>query len=172
MPRSVEAIRRRWKPRPVRVLFVGESPPESGDFFYKLSAPSALLGYTQEAFSTVFEDVPDDPRQFLRIFRARGCYLEDLCHTPIDKIRSRAKKERLRERGIKLLGNRIRSLRPEAVMGIMKGISRHVTIASCYGRVDPELVWSIPFAGQHHQPDYVRELRKILRRLIKLGILT
>ena len=32
--RSIEKIRASYRPENIKVLFVGESPPESGDFFY------------------------------------------------------------------------------------------------------------------------------------------
>ena len=170
MPTSVEHIRLRWKPRSVRVLFIAEAPPSNGDFFYKWKRPDSLAAYTRRAFAAVFDDVPDDPKAFLSYFRRRGCYLEDLCHTPIH-TRSARKKALRREHGIALLTERIKQQRPLAVIAVMKEISLHVRIASCFARVDPEQTYSLPFPGQSHQLEYVKELRPLLRRLDKLGVL-
>ncbi len=170
MPTSVEHIRLPWKPRSVRLLFVGEAPPVTGEFFYKWKRPDAVHHYTQRAFAGVFEDVPEDARKFLSYFRRAGCYFEDLCHTPI-RTRSVRKKEQRREHGIALLTERIKDHRPHAVVAVMKDISLHVRIAACFARVDPAHVYTLPFPGQSHQLEYVRELKAVLRRLDALDVL-
>lgn len=170
MPTSVEHIRLQWKPRSVRVLFVGEAPPVGGDFFYKWKRPDDLHKYTQRAFAAVFEDVPEDPKKFLSYFRRAGCYYEDLCHTAI-RTNSARKKAVRREHGIALLTERIKQHRPQAVIAVMKEISLHVRIASCFARVDPDFTFSLPFPGQSHQLEYERALRSLLRKLNDQGII-
>lgn len=164
MPTSVEHIRLQWKPRSVRVLLVGESPPVNGDFFYKWKRPDDLHRYTQRAFAAVFDDVPDDPKKFLSYFRRKGCYLEDLCHTAI-RTRSAHRRALRREHGIALLTERIKLHRPLAVIAVRKEIAFHVRVASCFARVDPSLTFSLPFPGQSHQLEYERALRTVLRKL-------
>lgn len=44
----IERQRRRYKPKEVRVLFIGESPPEGGTFFYL--ANSKLYRHTKSRF--------------------------------------------------------------------------------------------------------------------------
>ncbi|GAB4321683.1 MAG: hypothetical protein Kow0074_12660 [Candidatus Zixiibacteriota bacterium] len=170
MPTSVEHIRLAWKPRYVRVLFVGEAPPVSGEFFYKWRRPDSIHHYTQRAFADVFESVPEDPRKFLSYFRRAGCYFEDLCHTPI-RTRSARRKDLRREHGIALLTERIKRHHPLAVIAVMKEIALHVRVASCFARVDPDQVYTLPYPGQSHQLEYVRQLRAVLRRLHDLDML-
>jgi hypothetical protein len=76
--RSTERLRRRFRPEKVRILFVGESPPASGRFFYQ--ADSGLYRATRQAFLKAFPDLRE--RNFLESFRDLGCYLVDLCEPP------------------------------------------------------------------------------------------
>ena len=94
-PTEIERLRRRFQPPVVRVLFVGESPPAGGTFFY--SANSILYEATKEAF---LRGVPKLVRgaNFLERFRAIGCYLDDLCPEPVNQWKLTnplAKKKRL-----------------------------------------------------------------------------
>ena len=43
-----EELRRRYQPKEVKVLFIGESPPARGTFFYKGDSP--LFTHTQSMF--------------------------------------------------------------------------------------------------------------------------
>ena len=70
-----EAIRKAYQPKDIRLLFVGESRPESGKFFY-LGSP--MTTYTQRAFETTFSLVFETADRFLRFFQEKGCYLDDL----------------------------------------------------------------------------------------------
>ena len=45
---TTEELRRRYRPETVRALFVGESPPAGGTFFY--AANSNLYRFTEQAF--------------------------------------------------------------------------------------------------------------------------
>lgn len=79
-----ECLRRRYRPVPVRLLFVGEAPPASGRFFY--CANSGLYRTIRDTFVTAFPALGG--RDFLASFRALGCYLVDLCATPVDRLTS------------------------------------------------------------------------------------
>jgi hypothetical protein len=83
---DLEALRRTFMPPKVRVLFVGESPPAGGTFFYL--GNSTLYRHTKEAFSRVYGErvVNSCPSGFLGYFRDRGCYLEDLCSEPVNHL--------------------------------------------------------------------------------------
>ena len=74
-----ERLRRRFLPERVRVLFVGESPPAAGSFFY--AADSELYRATRDAFEAAlprFRNVDT----FLKAFAESGCYLVDLSLDP------------------------------------------------------------------------------------------
>src|SRR5258708_15513474 len=83
-----ERLRKRYRPDRVRILFVGESPPASGRFFYQ--ADSGLYRAVRDTFLTAFP--PLQKTAFLDSFRSLGCYLVDLCGEPVDKMLRHARR--------------------------------------------------------------------------------
>ncbi len=67
-------------PKDIRVLFIGESPPSGGNFFY--FGTGNLFNHTKDAFESAFNVVFPTPLDFLDFFRDKGCYLEDLIPIP------------------------------------------------------------------------------------------
>src|ERR1700722_17929413 len=82
--RSRELLRAKYRPRCVKILFVGESPQASGRFFYH--ADSGLYRVVREAFVKAFPAMKLGEEPFLESFRALGCYLVDLCGAPVDRF--------------------------------------------------------------------------------------
>lgn len=82
---GAELLRRRYLPKEVRVLFVGESPPSGGTFFY--AANSNLYFATQEAFVAASSAL--EGKDFLEEFRRMGCHLDDLCLEPVNHLDAR-----------------------------------------------------------------------------------
>src|SRR4029079_4292792 len=68
---NLEHLRRRYLPTDIRLLFIGESPPASGRFFY--CRDSGLYRAIRDAFRILDPSITDDG--FLGIFQAAGCYL-------------------------------------------------------------------------------------------------
>lgn len=83
----IEVIRRKFKPAKIRILFIGESPPASGTFFY--DGNSNLAKYTQHAFENCFGTSVSQMSEFLRFFKEQGCFLDDLCLYPINDIKNK-----------------------------------------------------------------------------------
>jgi hypothetical protein len=81
---STEETRRQFLPEDVRILLIGESAPANGTFFYK--ANSKLYDATKEAFRLAVPKLVRGPN-FLDRFMALGCYLDDLCLTPVNHWR-------------------------------------------------------------------------------------
>ena len=161
----LEELRQRYKPHKVSVLFVGESPPAKGTFFYK--GDSNLAQYTQEAFSEVFGAAFESPESFLEQFRLLGCYLEDLCLTPVNHL-SRGERRREQERWIGSLAERIGSLSVKTIVVVMCGIVPYVERAVEQAGLKNVLRYSVPFPAMGHQHQYVRELVKVLQELQEL----
>src|SRR6516164_10422943 len=82
---SRERLRRQYRPRRVRILFVGEAPPASGRFFYR--ADSGLYRAIRDTFMTAFPSLRSSNGEFLEAFCEMGCYLVDLCGEPVDQMR-------------------------------------------------------------------------------------
>jgi hypothetical protein len=151
----------------VSLLFVGESRPAGGTFFY--AGDSNLFRYTAQAFGC---STPADHKRFLEVFKNSGCFLTDLCATPITQLPNAA---RLTERtkGEAALAALIKERPPNAIVIVMKSLRLHVdrAIAAAGVPIGKENVFYLPFPVQGHQQEYVAELKRILRHLQDAGSL-
>jgi hypothetical protein len=139
-----EGLRRRYRPSRVRVLFVGEAPPSSGRFFYQRD--SGLYRALRQAFLAA---LPREPaRDFLLTFRARGCYLVDLCGEPVDDLDAEARAA-LRRAGEAALARTIRRLRPETVVTLVRAIVPNVRRAEADAGWEGERL-DVPYPGRWH----------------------
>jgi hypothetical protein len=157
---SIEAVRDRFKPEPIRVLFVGESPPAGDTFFY--SANSNLHRYTEEAFTAAFGRQFGPGEEFLKFFAELGCYLDDLCAAPVNHL-DKGERELQRTAGITSLSTRLRTTSPQAVVVVMKAIEPHVQQAAKQAELGRIPFFALPFPAQGNQRKYVAELVETLR---------
>jgi hypothetical protein len=154
-----ERLRRSFRPRKVRILFIGESPPASGRFFYR--ADSGLYRAIREAFVKAFPDLRKE--DFLRSFRNLGCYLADLCNRPVDHLPPKMRRKSCRA-AEPLLTKSLRVLHPEIVIVVIRSIARNVQ------RSEHQANWSgrhveLPYPGRwiRHRTAFIRQLVPILR---------
>jgi hypothetical protein len=154
-----EAIRKAYQPKDIRLLFVGESPPESGKFFY-LGSP--MTTYTQRAFETAFSLVFETADKFLRFFQEKGCYLDDLSLIPVDGM-PRQERERVLKRSVSSLAERIIAYEPEVVAVVLKKIAKYVDEALWLAGLQCEK-YVLPFPGHGHQKKYVDQLTDRLEK--------
>jgi hypothetical protein len=147
--REVERTRRRYKPADVRVLFIGESPPAGGTFFYY--ANSNLYDATREAFEMAVPALRNEP-DFLSAFKRLGCYIEDLCEEPVNHLELRDPK-RLQARldGVTPLARRLRRLSPRVVAIVMKAIAGDVAAALAASGHDHVERAELPFPARHYR---------------------
>jgi len=164
----LEDVRHSYKPGDIRVLFVGESPPSGGTFFYK--ADSNLSRYTQQAFSVTFNTAFESGEDFLRCFQELGCYLDDLCLFPVNRTVA-AERNCHRARGVEALAVRMRVASPNAIIVVMRAIRRYVKQARCHAGLESVPVHFVSFPAQGHQQRYVAELVGLLRQLQETGVL-
>lgn len=155
---SSEQIRNKYRPDSVSTLFVGESPPANGTFFYK--GDSRLFRYTCEAFGCSTADVSS----FLSGFKSQGFFLVDLCSTPVNNLPPRERR-RARNAGVPRLAREIEELQPKAIVVVMKAIADHVHRALGDSGLRPEQVHVLPFPAQGHEREYVSRLSALLRSL-------
>ena len=157
---SRERLRRRYQPARVRMLFVGESPPASGRFFYQ--ADSGLFRAIRQTFVAAFPKLKDD--DFLKTFRDLGCYLIDLCESQVDRMTPKNRRFAC-ARGETRLGATIRRLNPEVVVTVVRSIAANVRRAIAGAKWHGELV-ELPYPGRwkSHRVEFERGLRPALRR--------
>ena len=107
----LEALRKSFGPSLITTLFVGESAPDSGKFFY--SGDSSLFYAMKRAFG--------NRETFLEDFKKKGFYLDDLVRTPINKL-ERRERSRRREEAVPELAKRLAEYKPKAVVVVMRAI--------------------------------------------------
>jgi len=120
---EMEELREEWNPQNIgvriKVLFVGESPPKSGRFFYNRN--SVLYCATFCAFSRIFRIAEPE---FLEFFQKSGCYLYDVLKVPgqeikeVDKSTLNQAKEDLK--------NFIKDVKPDVVIVVHRGVYKRI----------------------------------------------
>jgi hypothetical protein len=163
--RARERLRKRYKPDCVRILFVGESPPASGRFFYR--ADSGLYRAVRGAFTSAFPQLPKS--EFLDSFRAFGCYLVDLCGQPVDHMSQNARERACRADEIRL-ARTIRELHPKKMVALVRSIRLNIR------RAQDRAGWSgvyleLPYPGRwrHHRAEFEKQLVPLLRETLRLA---
>ena len=119
--RRADRLRRQYRPRRVRVLLVGESPPASGRHFY--DANSGLYRAVRDTFAATQPSI--DGRDFRERFRDHGWFLCDLSDRPVNRLRP-AKRQAAHALGINRLAGVLRRWRPQAVVVVVTAVGRHV----------------------------------------------
>ena len=173
--RRREDLRQTFLPAHVRVLFIGESPPAAGTFFY--AGDSGLFRATRDVFYDVFDGC-ERFETFLDCFAALGCYLEDLCHDPVNHLTNRvagghAKRLAARRAGEAGLAQTISELQPAVIVVLLKGIMKNVSrAAAAAGRAGVELHdLTYPSRWHRHRLAYRSELTGLLRDLVRRRVL-
>src|SRR4051794_40024515 len=158
--RARERTRHDHMPDELRVLFIGESPPAGGTFFY--DANSILFTATQDAFLKAMPSLAQE-KDFLRAFQRMGCYLEDLSLDPIDKLPDKVKRQ-ARKAAVPGLARRLRGMTPTAVVIVVKGIRPQVEQALTKRGIVDVPVDALRFPGQWWRDDYIGELTELVKR--------
>jgi hypothetical protein len=167
---SVEEIRLSYKPDKVAVLFIGESAPAKGTFFY---TGDSLCTYTREAFSMAFPGrIPSSAKEFLRLFQRVGCYLDDLCLVPVND-RTTQERSRLHRESMPGLAARIREYQPQAVVCMLKGGEFPAIVSEAVRRAGlADVPFRItPFGGFGNQGKYREAICEYLLEFETRGIL-
>jgi hypothetical protein len=157
---SVETIRAQFRPQQIKTLFVGESAPVSGEFFYR--GDSNMLRYMREVVESVFGKSGD----FLGTFKNYGWYLDDLVLEPVNHLNHPERKSRCRE-AQKSLTTRIAEYQPGAIVCLLSSIRDDVEAAAVEsGSVAPR--FSVPFPGNGQQGRFRAKMIEILPKLPRL----
>ena len=171
---DLEALRGSFRPSDVRVLFVGESPPNAGSFFY--AGDSELYRATRDAFHRALPD--SRAGDFLQYFAASGCYLEDLSHEPINQLTNHSdgswrKRLEMRRAGEASLAQMIATSKPAVIVVLLKGIADNVARAAAiagYTHVERHVL-TYPSRWHRHRVAYRVELSSLVRTLARSGII-
>lgn len=153
-----ERLRARYRPSDIVVLFVGESAPAGGSFFYQ--ANSNLFSATREACDVAFGGVPEG-REFLRWFKDQGLWLYDLAEGPVNRQRGRPRKLAV-SAGVAMLAELIGDAEPDFVIAVKTSIEADVRQAAERAGISGNRVLILPFPLYQWREVYVRELARFL----------
>jgi hypothetical protein len=157
---AVEAARNRFRPDRVTTLFVGESAPVSGDFFYY--GNTALQRYMQHAMEDAFGETGD----FFERFKAYGWYLDDLVLTPVNQlIKSERNAKCLAAQDS--LAVRIAEYRPLAIVSLLISI-KNIVDAAAIAAGSTAQRFAVPFPGMGQQTRFKTAMAQIIPTLPRL----
>jgi hypothetical protein len=162
MTSPIETLRASFRPETMTTLFVGESVPHNGTFFY--DGKNAMLGYMERATSAVLSGEGG----FLQRFKAAGWYLDDLVLTPVNHLT--APERKLLCLGAQsCLASRIATYRPQAIVSLLKSI--HPIVAAAAREAGSTVpLYSVPFPGTGQQGRFHAAMGEIVGRLPALPV--
>ena len=146
-----EELRLQFRPTPLRVLFIGESRPAGGTFFY--AANSRLFEAVRSAFEAACPEPIGEQQQFLIDFQRAGCYLIDLCPEPVNHLPTRERRRRRRE-AVPALAGTLAELRPLAIICVMASIRPQVENALRVAGLTDLPTTYLPFPAMGHQQQF------------------
>jgi hypothetical protein len=155
---GVEAVRARYRSERIMTLFVGESAPASGKFFY--FGDTAMTRNMERALTAAGLTGSGD---FLQNFKALGWYLDDLVLAPENRL-DRSQRKAMCLAAEKSLADRIAKYRPLAIVSLMFGIRSIVEAAAASARSNAKQ-FAVPFPGNGQQGRFQQAMSHILPEL-------
>jgi hypothetical protein len=157
---AIEDVRARFRPERITTLFVGESAPASGDFFYY--GNTAMFRHMQRAVEHALGEGGD----FLERFKAMGWYLDDLAPTPVNRLPQRQRMAKCLDARDNL-AKRIAEYRPLAIVSLLRSIEDIVNdAAKRAGSSAPR--YAVPFPGMGQQARFQSAMARIIPKLPRL----
>jgi hypothetical protein len=158
----VETMRRSFRPERITTLFVGESAPHSGDFFY--CGNTGMQSHMRKAVEQAFGPTND----FLKTFQGYGWYLDDLVLEPVNEGFSPLERRAKCQGAIESLAKRIEIYQPQAIVSALKTIESFVADAATRAQSSARR-YCVPFAGNSHQTKFGIEMAAIIRKLPRIS---
>jgi len=174
-----KAAREKYNPKrkglPIQVLWIAESPPAGGGYFYfeRTSGRNHLFRETMKALCWWDENVPMraglDKRPYLRKFQQNGYFLIDLSPTPVNNIRTKDKRNDVLRSNVGRILQEIEQLDPKRMLIVKKNVFEILNPAiraSGFGRrlLNREF---IPFPSYGWQAEYRRRVRGHVQSAIR-----
>jgi len=156
-----ETLRRSFQPDHVKLLFVGESPPASGRFFYQ--ADSGLYRAFRDTFAVLDSSIND--ANFLSRFQEYGCYLVDLCADPVDNLQPKARRTAC-AMAEDALAQTIDALKPLTIAILLRSIEANVNRAIAKTNWSGSLI-ALPYPGRwaRLRTEFATLLTPVIREL-------
>lgn len=155
---SIEATRERFRPETITTLFIGESAPHNGTFFYR--GENSMLREMRRAMEKWKGQSFGSSDEFLETFKALGWYLDDLVLCPVNNLLKPERRARCSE-AVESLKKRIERNKPQAIvvllLGIVPFVERAARAAGCTVNLYP-----VPFPGMGQQERFRSEMATII----------
>jgi hypothetical protein len=151
--RNFENVRSSYRPDRITTLFVGESAPHGGTFFYNQN--SGLFREIRKAFQ--------GKDRFLEDFKRHGFYLDDLSLEPVNHL---ARKDRIAccQKSVSAFAKRLRGYKPQAVVILLLSIRPMVFEAMREAGLSYE-PFCTPYPGFGNQPRFHKTMTAIIPNL-------
>lgn len=169
---SFRAARDQYRPNKVKLLWIAESPPTSGSYFYfqKTTGKDHLFRETMTAVGlwpakeTMKKGV--DKQSMLESFQLRGFFLIDTCAVPVDKLKDRERKRAILE-GTSGVVELVSELNPNGIIivksNIYDPVKRALESIGFAGKILNRK--PLPFPSHGRQQSYRKRISDILRKL-------
>ena len=163
--------REKYQPHKIKILFVAESPPSSGGYFYfsETIGKDHLFRETMKALDLWPVSRPlrrgVDKRPLLERFRSNGFFLIDTCELPVDKLSTTERMTAVR-RGAVGLASRVRRLNPAHIIVVKNTVFRPVCQALEREGLGRRILnkTSLPFPSHGNQKKFRNNLRQMIMR--------
>jgi hypothetical protein len=154
---TVEKARTNYRPRRITTLFVAESAPAGGTFFYFGN------GHLGRYLRRSIEEVLAGEGDFLERFHSYGWYLDDLVLAPVNQLTPRERKA-AHLGAAQDLQRRIAEYRPLAIVCLLKSIGTIVWAAASGAGFDGPF-YEVPFPGNGQQRRFHLQIIDIIPEL-------
>jgi hypothetical protein len=152
---ALEELRRSFRPDCITTLFMGESAPRSGKFFYTQN--TNLYRAMQSAFAW--------KNDFLSEFKARGFYLDDLSLIPVNGMERKERRRQLEE-SIASLSHRLIEYKPRTIVILLRSIDPLVRQAAQQAALTvPMYTTTYPGRFQSLRQQFQNEMAVIIPQL-------
>lgn len=166
-----EELRRRYRPDPLEVLLIGESPPaprgEAVPFFYAdhLGADNLFRSVAEAVLGLDREALRREPKaRVLSELQARGLWLIDAVDEPVNHLPMPERRQRIRE-GVGHLVSRCAAEDPREGLVICHGLVYRCAVDRLKEAGLKVLHEEpLPFPSMGHRARFVTGLRQILQR--------
>ena len=149
----MENLRQSYRPTHITTLFVGESAPHGGTFFYNQN--SGLFREIRKAFR--------GKEAFLDDFKHNGFYLDDLVLEPVNHLANRERRS-LCQQSISSFVERLKNYKPKAIVILLHSIKPMVLEAMREARISYE-PYCTPYPGFGNQPRFQKAMIEIIPNL-------
>jgi hypothetical protein len=150
---TFEEIRAGYRPDRITTLFVGESAPHGGTFFY--NRDSNLYREVRDVFG--------GKEAFLDEFKRRGFFLDDLVLEPVNHLQPRERRQLCRH-AVPAFTKRLQEYRPQTVVALLCSIREQVAEAIHEAELSCEF-YCTPYPGFGNQPRFRTAMAEIIPHL-------